>query len=238
MSTTLIEEYSYLNLSDLMLDSSFSREEKWILFQKRIEFLKNQNDDIYTNELNSCMINQTACYLGLKFAQLLYNTFGWRGPSLPTIGASIGNSLECMKFVRNTRSEYGNQYPVELDYAFRKNNIDMILFLIDDGAMLFDTSGFISLFIRYNIHDIRIGLHLLQKNILVGLDVIEYLNNLTEYDLYDNNIRNILFNQDLRQYVCIYKIIYNLKERRKITYEIILEYIHKDVIKYILDSYI
>ncbi len=237
MSSTLIEEYSQLNLNEIMLDTSFSREEKWMLFQKRIEILKNRND-IYRDELNNPMTNQTACWLGLKFAQLLYNTFGWRGPSLPTIGASMSNSLECMNFVRSTGSEYGNQYPIELDYAFRKNNIDMILFLIDDGAMLFDTSGFISLFIRYNIHDIRIGLHLLQKNVFVGLDVLEYLNNLTEYDLYDNNIRNILFNQDLTRYVSIYNIINNLKERRKITYEIILEYMHKDVVKYILNLYI
>jgi hypothetical protein len=235
MNNTLIQDYSHLSLHDLMLNSSFSREEKWILFQNRIEILKNRDN---REELNNPMTNQTACYLGLKFAQLLYNTFGWRGPSLPTIGASMSNSLECMKFVRSTGSEYGNQYPNELNEAFKKNNIDMILFLIDDGAMLFDTSGFISLFIRYNIHDIRIGLHLLQKNILVGLDILEYLNNLTEYDLYDNNIRNILFNQDLTQYVSIYNIINNLKERRKITYEIMLKYIHKDVIKYILDSYI
>lgn len=236
MNNTLIEDYSHLSLADLMLDSSFSREERWILFQNRIEILKNR--DNIEEELNNCMVTQTACYLGLKFAQLLYNTFGWRGDSLPTIGAGMSNSLECMKFVRSTNTDYCRQYPHELEFAFKKKNIEMILFLIDDGAMLLDTSRIILLCTKYDIQDVRIGLHLLQKNVLCGLDILEFLNNLTEDDLHDSTIRNILFNQKLRQEPNIYKIVNNLKEKIKLTSNIMLDYIPKDVIKYILLPYV
>ena len=233
----LLEEYSNLSLADLMLDSSFSREERWILFQNRIELLKSRDNS--EEELNNCMVNQTACYLGLKFAQLLYNTFGWGGgESLPTIGAGMSNSLECMKFVRTTETDYCRQYPHELESAFTKKNIDMILFLIDDGAMLLDTSRIILLCTIYDIRDVRIGLHLLQKNILSGLDVLEFLNNLTEDDLHDSTIRNILFNQKLTQEPNIYKIVNNLKEKIKLTHNSMLDYIPKDVITYVLLPYI